>query len=295
MSRTKFDEDSLSEQPAIEQLRRLGYSHIHGDQLDPELVEACERTSRREVVLVKRLKRKLAEINSGLTDETIEKAVRRITHIPEEGILEANRIFHRDVISGISIDQNIRARRQKKTVRFIDFDNPEKNEFLAVNQFWVKGRKETCRPDIVIFVNGIPLVVIECKSPVAKATGVIDAQYQLLRYQTEIPHLFRINEILVGCNLFGAKYGTIETSLEQYHQWKDLGGDKFPDMAEHPSVKEMLKLDLIQERDISAHPPMQEVLIAGLLKKKNLLDIIQNFIVFDYSKQEHRVIKKICR
>lgn len=290
-----FTEDTLSEKPAIEQVKRLGYTHIHGDRLDPELAEECERASRREVVLVKRLKKKLAEINSGLTDETIEKAVRRITHIQEEGTLEANRIFHRDLISGISIDQDVRARRQKKTVRFIDFDNPENNEFLAVNQFWVKGPKDTCRPDIVIFINGIPLVVIECKSPIAKNAGVIDAHRQLMRYQREIPHLFRTNEILIGCNLFRAKYGTIEMSLEQYHEWKDLGGDKFPDMAEHPSLKEMIKSGSIEEKDISAHPPMQEVLLAGLLKKRNLLDIIQNFIVFDYSKEEHKVIKKICR
>jgi len=295
MPKYKFNEDTLSEQPAIEQLKRFGYTHIHGDQLDPDLIEDCERKSRRDVFLVERLKKKLAEINPHLTEDSIEKAIRKITHIHGESTLEANRIFHRDLISGISIDQDIGARRQKQTVNFIDFKDIEKNEFLVVNQFWVRRHKITDKPDIVIFINGIPVVVIECKSPVAKNTGVIDAQNQLIRYQKEIPQLFQTNEILIGCNLFRARYGTIEASIEQYHEWKKQDGDKLPNMAEHPTVKEMLKLGLIEKKDISNHPPMQEVLIAGLLKKKNLLDIIQNFIVFDYSKEEHKVIKKICR
>ena len=139
------------------------------------------------------------------------------------------------------------------------------------------------------------MVVIECKSPVAKKSGVIKAQRQMICYQEEIPQLFRTNEILIGCNLFKGKYGCIEASVEQYHEWKDPGDNKFPDMTEHPSVREMLKLGLIDKQDISGHPPMQEVMIAGLLKKMNLLDIIQNFIVFDYSKEKHKVIKKICR
>jgi len=144
----RFNEDTLSEQPAIEQLKRLQYEYIHGDNLDPELKDDCERSSRREVVLIHRLKQKLAEINPHLTEESIDKAIRRITHIQAESLMEANQKFHQDLIAGISIDQDIGARRQKQTVRFIDFDDPEKNEFLAVNQFWVKGPKQTDRPDI---------------------------------------------------------------------------------------------------------------------------------------------------
>jgi type I restriction enzyme R subunit len=143
----KFNEDTLSEQPAIEQLKRLNYVYIHGDVLDPELKDDCERSSRREVVLISRLKKKLAEINPHLTEESIDKAVRRVTHIQAEGLMEANQKFHQDLVAGISIDQDIGARRQKQTVRFVDFDDPENNEFLIVNQLWVKGPKETCRPD----------------------------------------------------------------------------------------------------------------------------------------------------
>jgi type I restriction enzyme R subunit len=290
-----FTEDTLSEQPAIEQLKRLGYGYFHGDQLDPELKDDCERGSRRDVVLVSRLKKKLAEINLHLTEDSINKAIRRVTHIQAESLIEANRSFHQDLVSGVSIDQDIGARRQKQTVRFIDFENIEKNEFLAVNQLWVKGPKETCRPDIVIFINGIPMVVMECKSPVAKKTGVNDAILQLQRYQEEVPHLFHTNQILVGLNLFGARYGAILADKEWFHEWKDTGEEKFPNMADHPSVKEMIELELIKKEDLSEAPTTQEVLIAGLLNKKNLLDIIQNFIVYEIDQKKRRVVKKVCR
>ncbi len=121
MLKYKFNEDTLSEQPAIEQLKQLGYFYIHGDQLDPDLIEDCKRESRKEVILINRLKKKLADINPHLTEESIDKAVRKITHIHAESTLEANRIFHHNMISGVSIDQDIGARRQKQTVNFIDF------------------------------------------------------------------------------------------------------------------------------------------------------------------------------
>ena len=94
----KFNEDTLSEQPAIEQLKRLGYKYTHGDQLDPDLVEDCERKSRRDVILEERLKKSLARINRHLTEDSITKAIRRITHIQAEDTLEANQIFHRYLI-----------------------------------------------------------------------------------------------------------------------------------------------------------------------------------------------------
>ncbi len=291
---SKFNEDTLSEQPAIDQLKRLGYMHVHGDHFDPEQNDKCERASRKEVVLVDRLRRKLQEINLRLSPESIEKAIRKITHIQAESLIEANKIVHRNLIAGVSISQEIGGKRQHQTVNFIDFENVERNEFLAVNQFSIKG-KEAGRPDIIIFINGIPLVVIECKSPVAKETGIKEAIQQLLRYQNDIPQLFQTNAFVIGCNLFNARYGVIGNEEPAFQEWKDHGSKKFLNMAEHPSVKEMLNMGLIKKSDLSRTPPIQEILIAGLLSKNNLLDILRNFIVFDYSREEHRVIKKIGR
>jgi len=177
----------------------------------------------------------------------------------------------------------------------IDFEHPERNEFLAVSQFWVKGPRETDRPNIILFVNGIPLVAMECKSPVAKKMGLAQAIDQLNRYQSEIPQLFHTNQILVGLNLFGARYGTILSDAEFFHEWKEMGDERWPNMADHPTVKEMLELGLIKQEDLTDQPTLQEVLIAGLLNRKNLLDIIQNFIVYEHEAKRRRVVKKVCR
>jgi len=295
MNGNKFNEDTLSEKPAIEQLKGMGYKYISGDKFDPQETEDSERTSRREVVLIARLRKKLTELNPEATEETIEKAVRQVTSIQGTGLLDENRGFYKDLASNISIEQDYEGRRRNVTIKFIEFDEKkiEKNEFLVVNQFWVKGPKELARPDIVIFINGIPLAVIECKSPVARETGVGDAIGQLIRYQNEIPSLFRTNQILIGCNLFGAKYGVVGVKPEDFHEWKAKNGDKLPILSEHPSVKEMLDLKLISKKDLTSVPAAQDVLIAALFNKRNLLDIVCNFIVFDT--EQGKLKKKICR
>lgn len=293
MAKPIFNEDTLSEKPAIEQLMRMGYEYLYGDALDPELHEDCERQSRRDVVLVSRLRRKLKEINPGISDAAVDKVIRRVTHIQAEGLIEINQKFHKDLIAGIAIDHDTGSGRQKKTIYLIDFEQPERNEFLVVNQMWVKDPVETDRPDIIVFINGIPIVVIECKSPIARQIGLSKALTQLERYQAEIPHLFNTNQLLIGINLFGAKYGTVGSTPELFHEWKEQGEEKLPNMEDHPIVKEMLESGLIKRKDLSDKPTAQDVMIAGVMGKKNLLDIIQNFIVYEYDRG--RIIKKVCR
>lgn len=293
MSKYRFNEDTLSEKPAIEQLVRMGYQFLPGETLDPQETEECERSSRREVVLVQRLKKKLRELNPEATEVTIEKAVRHVTNIQGTSLLDENQTFHKDLISNISLEQETGSGRRGLTVKFIDFDHPERNEFLVVNQFSVKGPKVGDRPDLVVFVNGIPLVVIECKSPVAKETGVNEALTQLIRYQNEIPALFRTAQILIGANLFGAKYGVVGAIHEHFHEWKATPDKPLPNLTDHPAVKEMLELKLIKKSDLPHLPAAQDVLIAALLNKKNLLDMIRNFMVFEVD--DRKIIKKICR
>ncbi len=288
-----LNESTLSEKPAIEQLIRMGYEFVPGAALDPQENENSERTSRREVILIERLRKKLLELNPEATESTIDKAVRRLTAIQGSGLIDENKSGHAALVSGISLDQEEKGGRRGLTIRYINFENPDKNDFLAVNQFWVKGPKLPDRPDIVIFINGIPLVVIECKSPVARETGVADAIDQLMRYQREIPALFRLNQILIGVNLFGAKYGAVGGDLEAFQEWKEKPGEKLPNLAQHPSVLTMIKEGVIEKSDLPSAPAAQDVLIAALLNKKNLIDIIQNFIVFDAD--EGKIKKKICR
>ena len=290
---SQFNEDTLSEKPALEQLARMGYAFIAGAALDPQETDSSERSSRRDVVLVDRLRKKLAELNPEATEATLDKAIRHVTNVQGTGLLDENRTFHKELVANIAIEQEGPGGRRSLTIRFFDFDDPEKNEFLVVSQFWVKGPKVPDRPDIVIFVNGIPVAVIECKSPVARETGVPDALDQLLRYQREIPALFRTNQLLIGANLFSAKYGVVGAGLDGFRDWKAKPGEKLPNLADHPSIKEMLALKLIKKDDLPRTPAAQDVLIAALLNKRNLLDIIRNFIVFDVV--EGKVKKKICR
>jgi type I restriction enzyme R subunit len=128
---------------------------------------------------------------------------------------------------------------------------------------------------------------------VAKQGGISKAIKQLDRYQQEIPQLFHTNQICIALNLFGARYGTIFSDEEYYHQWKENGDKKLPNMPDHLTVREMLQLGLIKKEDLSDCPTAQEVLIAGILNKRNLLDIIQNFIVFE--QERSRTVKKVCR
>ncbi|MBI5624306.1 MAG: type I restriction endonuclease subunit R [Elusimicrobia bacterium] len=272
----------------------MGYTFIPGEKLDPQEAEDCERSSRRDVVLVNRLRKKLSELNPEATEGTIDKAVRHVTNIQGTGLLDENRTFHKELVSNISIEQETGEGRRSLTIRFIDFKEPEKNDFLVVNQLWVKGPKLTDRPDLVVFINGIPVVVIECKSPIARETGVGDALGQLVRYQREIPNLFRTNQLLIGVNLFGAKYGVIDRGSEDFHEWKEKPGEKLPILSDHPSVKEMLALKLIDKGDLPRIPAAQDVLLAALLNKRNLLDIIRNFTVFDVD-DEGKLKKKVCR
>ena len=115
----------------------------------------------------------------------------------------------------------------------------------------------------------------------SKEIGLFNAIQQLKRYQEEIPQLFHTNEILIGSESLWCKVWGHPCSGELFHEWKDEGKEKFPNMEDHPSVKEMLELGLIKKEDLSEKPTSQEVLIAGVLNKKNLLDIIQNFIVYE--------------
>lgn len=292
-SNNTFNEDTLSEKPALEQLKAMGYTVLPGDRFDPQELEDSERASRREVILIDRLKRKLVELNPDAIEETIDKAIRYVTNPQGTGLLEENQSLHKDFVANKSFEQDSADGRRFQTIRYFDYENPENNEFLAVNQFSVKGSKVTDRPDIVIFVNGIPVAVIECKSPVAKDTGVSDALDQLVRYQQEIPALFRTNQLLIGINVFGARYGAVGAHPEEYHDWKANPEEKLPILKNHPAVKELISQKLVNEKELPAVPASQDLLIACLLNKKNFIDIIRNFIVFDKN-ERGRIVKKVC-
>ncbi|MEM4248374.1 MAG: HsdR family type I site-specific deoxyribonuclease, partial [Candidatus Nanoarchaeia archaeon] len=303
------DEQKLVESPAIEQFKALGYKYVHGDPLSPdseeehaeavnsdeEHAEAVnsdgnpERASWRDVLLVGRLRNSLKRINPWISDENLNKAVHDLTFINKASLIESNKWFYENLVRYMSYEQDLGNGRKSHTVKIIDFENIENNEFLVVNQFKVHGIKQNIIPDIVIFINGIPVAVVECKSPYV-TDPLQEAIEQLRRYQNRrspednegAERLFWYNQILVATCYEKAVMATIGADFEHFMAWKDV----------HPFTigKDNEKLGIAKGKSTLS---LQEMLIGGVFNKQNLLDIIRNFIVFDNT--DGKIIKKICR
>ena len=196
-----WNEESLSENPAVVHLCRLGYTYV-----PPEVIDV-ERESFKEVVLAK------------LSDDNVHKAVRVVTSIQAASLIEASERLHTALTYGISLEQDLGDGKKGQTIRFFDFDDPKKNEFIVTRQFTVQGGKKNIRPDIVLLVNGIPLVVIECKSPTLGEGWKAEAIDQFSRYQElesryrelGAPKLFEPVQLLVATCGHAASYGTVTT------------------------------------------------------------------------------------
>jgi len=271
------DEFNKVELPAIEQLKKLNWKYVEGNKLSPD--ESDERKSFKHFVLKKKLSQSIKKINPWISDDNLKTVVRSLTTIENLSLIEANKKNYNSLIKYITVEQNIDGRRQNRTVKIIDFDIIENNDFIVTNQFKVAGLKENIVPDIILFVNGLPLAVIECKSPYI--TNPMEAGInQLFRYcNTRRPDekegaekLFHYNQIIVSTHNKHARLGTITSRYEHYLEWKDVYPKKIEDYNNKSS---------------------QEILIDGIFNHQNFLDIIQNFIVFEV--EGGKLIKKITR
>lgn len=179
------DEASKVEQPALDQLIKLGWSYVPGAQLAllqlASIDAPGERAYLRDVVLVQRLEQALRKLNPWINEENLRKVLRELTHPNHAALMEYNHAIYDMLVNYLSVEQDLGKGRKGQTVRIIDFDNPANNEFLCTSQFTVEGVTQKIIPDIVCFVNGLPLAVIECKSPyIADALG--EGINQLRRY-----------------------------------------------------------------------------------------------------------------
>lgn len=156
---TRFNEYNLSEKPAINLLERMGYRYVPGANL------AGERASLRDSILLNQLEAAIRQINPHLNESNIAQAIRRVTRSDAASLMEANESFHSDLVNYFSLPQDVNGTRQSLTVKLVDFDNPFNNIFTVANQYDVLGDIDRIIPDLVVFVNGLPLAVIECKSP----------------------------------------------------------------------------------------------------------------------------------
>ncbi|WML26278.1 type I restriction endonuclease subunit R [Neobacillus sp. OS1-33] len=263
-----WNEKTLVENRFINQLKEMGYENNHGPALD------IERETMGEVVLKGRLIKAIQKLNPWVSENNLNKIVRSITHIHATSLMEANQSFHENLINMISIQQDLGKGRKNQTVKLIDFECPENNEFLVVDQFTISNARGIIRPDLIIFINGLPLVVIECKSPTLSPDEQIgQGVKQLLRYQDQCEQLFFYNQLLIASSNDRAKAGTIGARVQHYGEWKDPYPRTVAEVGDNPSA--------------------QDILVSGIFPKEILLDLIQNFIV--YEPVEGRTIKKLAR
>lgn len=284
------NEETLVELPAIEYLtNKLDYEFVHGKELTPE---SGARGSYREVVLQDRLSKALRRLNPWINDTNLNKAINYISRADNLGasLLEINeRIYDAIVNLNLSLEQDLdgSGKREYHTIEYIDLDNPDNNEFLVTRQLKIQGVNETCYPDLIIYINGIPIVVIECKSPFKEVesnirAGKKDGFDQLRRYMNlrvlqrseGVERLFYTNFITGILNKYHGYIGTISSKYNHYLEWKDPYPFKKSDMED------------IEENG-------QNLFLQGVLEKNNLLDIMKNFILFET--EDNLRIKKVAR
>ena len=255
---TTFNESTV-EAAALEWLASLGWQTAHGPDISPDAPDA-ERNDYGQVVLERRLRDALARLNSGLPGSALDDALRKLTR-PEGTTLEArNRAFHRMLVSGVTVeyrgaDGSIRGAQ----ARVVDFDNPDNNDWLAVNQFTVTDNRNTRRPDIVLFLNGLPLGVIELKNPADEDATIWTARQQLQTYQAELPSLFSMNEMLMVSDSNEARIGALGAGREWFKPWHTITGETLAG----PNLTEL------------------QVMLEGVCQPERFLELVRDFIVFD--------------
>lgn len=258
------------EQLAIDLWKEQGFKHFYGPDIAPEGSQAL-RKSYEEVLLNEALESAIARLNPNIPSLAREDAFNQVQRIHSEQLIVGNEEFHRKLIEGVNVTVQTDSDRRGDYVRLIDFQNPENNEFYVVDQLTVIEDGHNHRADIVLFVNGLPLVVIELKNPRDEKATIQSAYKQLQTYKQYIPSLFIFNSILVISDGLEAKAGSLSSGINRFMAWKTIDGKK---EASH-TINQL------------------ETLIKGMLNKKTMLDMIRHFIVFEKTKKENKGIINI--
>ncbi|MCW5933897.1 MAG: type I restriction endonuclease subunit R [Fimbriimonadia bacterium] len=251
--------ESVVEQAALAWLEARGWHVAHGPDIAPDM-PAAERTDYAEVVLGTRLRDALFQLNPQIPAEALEDAFRKLTSAEGTELIQQNRNLHRLLVNGVTVefrdaDGDIRGAQ----ARVIDFENPSNNNFLAVNQFIVVENKHSRRPDVVLFVNGLPLAVLELKNAANEDATIWSAFQQLQTYKAEIPSLFATNVVLIVSDGVEARVGTLTAGREWFKPWRTISGEALAD----------------------THMPELQVVIEGVFALRRFLDLVRDFIVFE--------------
>jgi type I restriction enzyme R subunit len=251
--------ESTVESAALAWLSELGWQVKHSSEIAPDGLFA-ERQDYGQVVLNQRLRDALARLNLDLPPEALQDAFRKLVNPPGATLEQRNRALHRMLVDGVTVEY----RRPDGAiagaqVRILDFDDPDNNDWLAVNQYTVVENRHTRRPDVVLFVNGLPLAVIELKNPADEQATIWSAYQQLQTYKREIPSLFTYNEVLVISDGLEARIGTLTADRDRFMPWRTITGEAIAP----PGL------------------PQLEVLVRGVFEPKRFLQLVRDFIVFE--------------
>ncbi|WP_248514995.1 type I restriction endonuclease subunit R [Salinarchaeum laminariae] len=275
------DEYAESERPALDALHRLGWEVV--DQQESTWVDPRETES--SAVLEPQLRDAVKRLNPWLNENNLNKVVREIQQVAGTSTMDENEQIHEKLVRHVSVEQEGDHGKKHRTVQYIDYENPENNDFFALNQFRVAGPVEVATPDIVLFVNGIPLGVIECKSPQIQEPRS-EALDQLTRYQNErdgdsegAEELFRYNQCSVAVWMEGAVMGTYGTPKDQYKPWRDA----------YPLDDD----ELIDLFDLDGYLPDQYRMLYALFEPERLLDQVRHYTVFE--ERQSGTIKMVAR
>ena len=251
--------ESDVEQVALDWLTDLSWRVAHGPDIAPDTFKA-ERSDYGQVVLERRIRDALAKLNPALPADALDDGYRKLT-LPEGSTLEArNRAFHRMLVNGVEVEfQEPSGGVRGEHVQIADFANPVNNDWLAVNQFTVTENNNTRRPDIVLFVNGLPLGVIELKNPTDEDATIWTAWQQLQTYKVELPTLFSMNEILMVSDGIQARIGSLTAGREWFKPWRTISGESLAD----PHMTEL------------------QVMLEGTCTRHRFLSLVRDFIVFE--------------
>lgn len=255
--------ENIIEQSAIEILQSQGWEYANGKEISPEGLY-CERENFSQIVLLNRLRTAITKINPAIPLDAQEAAVQKVLRIASPDLLHNNEEFHRLLVEKVKIPYQENGYERSHEVSLIDFEHPANNQFLVVNQYTIIENNQNKRPDVLLFVNGLPLVVIELKNAASENADIKSAYQQIQTYKAIIPSLFTYNAICILSDGLECKAGSVSADLSRYMTWKTADGIK----------------------EASRFKPQLETLLKGMLQPSTLLDLVRNFIVFEKSKKE---------
>jgi type I restriction enzyme R subunit len=257
--------ETAIEEFSIELMEKQGYSYAHGPDVSVD-GDKPERQSFEDVLLLERLRQTVARINPAVPKDAREDAIKQVLRLNSPEVIANNETFHRMLTEGIKVSYQKDGNNRGDLVWLVDFSAPENNDFLALNQYTVIENNVNKRPDVILFINGLPLVVIELKNPADENATVHSAFKQIQTYKQAIPRLFAYNGFTVISDGLEAKAGTISAGFSRFMAWKTADGKA----EASPLIGQL------------------ETLIKGMLNKNTLLDLIRHFIVFEKSKKEDK-------